>query len=58
MEPERGWRSLLGEKWNGGAWSLIIIIVFTMCPDSVPNPSHRFLFNPHKIPMSYLPLHI
>lgn len=47
----------MSEKWNGvGGWplSLIIILVFVMCPDTVLNPAHRFLFNPHKILMSYL----
>lgn len=34
--------------------SLIIILVFAMCPDTVLSPLHRFLFNLHTIPMSYL----
>lgn len=57
MELERGWRSLVGEKWNGAGgwpWTPIVVLVFAMCPDAVLNPSHRFLFNPCKIPMSYL----
>lgn len=52
--------SSVGGKWNGvGGWplSLIITLVFAMCPDTVLSPLHKFLFNPHKIPMAYLSPH-
>lgn len=45
-------------EWCWGlALSLIITLVFAMCPDMVLSPLHKFLFHPHKIPTPDLSPH-